>query len=166
MSREYALIVKKADCIGCEACEIACKQEHNLPVGPRWIRVTTDSPKLIDGKLQLRYSVSHCLHCTEPGCLTSCPQNAITKREDGIVLIDADLCTGCRACVDGCPIGVMQFDDNKGLAEKCDLCVARHDRGLNPVCVNACPNKCIYYGYTSDIFNKADKPALLATYKK
>ncbi len=166
MTEEYALIVKTADCIGCTACEVACKQEHDIPVGPRWIKVNTDPPKEIDGRLQLRYSVSHCLHCTNPGCLAVCPSNAIIKRNDGIVLIDPALCTGCQACVDGCPIGVMQFDKNKALAEKCDLCVARHDRGLNPACADACPAGCIYYGYTYEVFDKAGKPELLSIYKK
>lgn len=166
MTEELALVVKAADCIGCRACEVACKQEHQIPVGPRWIRVTTDSPKEIDGKLQLRFSVSHCLHCTNPGCLAACPVDAITKRSDGIVLIDSELCTGCRLCVDGCPIDVMQFDENAGKAEKCDLCVARHDRGLRPACLNACPAECIYSGPTSDIFEKSGKPELLSTYKK
>ena len=165
MTEELALIVKTADCIGCSACEVACKQEHALPVGPRWIKVTADAPRIIDGRLQLRYSVSHCLHCTTPGCLAVCPVDAITKRDDGIVLIDAALCNGCGACIEGCPVGAMQFDEDRALAGKCDLCVARHDRGLNPACVNACPARCIYYGYTSDIFNKAGKPKLLSRYK-
>ncbi len=165
MTGEYALIVKTADCIGCSACEVACKQEHDLPVGPRWIKVSADDPREIDGRLQLRYTVAHCLHCTSPGCLSVCPVDAITKRADGIVLVDATLCNGCLSCIDGCPIGVMQFDEDKRLAEKCDLCLARHDQGLNPACVNACPTGCIYYGYTSEIFTKAGTPELLSKYK-
>lgn len=165
MAGEYALIVKTADCIGCSACEVACKQEHDIPVGPRWIKVTTPGPQEIDGRPQLRYAVAHCLHCTSPGCLAVCPVDAITKGENGIVLIDRGLCNGCLACLDGCPIGVMQFDDDKGLAEKCDLCTARLDRGLNPACVNACPAGCIYSGDTAEVFNKAGKPELLVRYK-
>jgi Fe-S-cluster-containing dehydrogenase component len=166
MSEELALIVKIADCIGCKTCEVACKQEHQIPVGPRWIKVTTDAPREIDGRLSQRFSVSHCLHCTEPGCLAACPVDAITKRSDGIVLIDRELCTGCGLCVDGCPIGVMQFDDTANKAEKCDMCVARLDRGLKPACVNACQAFCIHYGRTSEVYEKAGKPELLSTYKK
>ena len=73
MVKEYALIVDTDDCVGCNACEIACKQEHNLPVGPRWIRVLTDGPRDGEGKPQLRYVVTHCLHCRRPPCRDVCP---------------------------------------------------------------------------------------------
>ncbi|MEE8419803.1 MAG: 4Fe-4S dicluster domain-containing protein [Dehalococcoidales bacterium] len=165
MAGDYAIIVKTADCIGCSACEVACKQEHDIPVGPRWIKVTTEGPQEIDGRPQLRYAVAHCLHCATPGCMAVCPADAITKRADGIVLVDRELCDGCLSCLEGCPVGVMQFDDNKGRAEKCDLCADRLDRGLNPACVDACPAGCIYSGETSEVFNKAGKPELLARYK-
>ena len=114
MTKKYGLIVDSTLCVGCHACEVACKQEHSLPVGPNWINVYEDEPRLIEGKLQLRYTVTHCMHCSHPPCLDSCPVDAISKRPDGIVLIDASTCIGCRKCVEACPFGVMQFDDDKG----------------------------------------------------
>ena len=79
MTREYTLMVNTSDCVGCYTCEIACKQEHNLPVGPRWIRVYSDSPREIGGKLQLRYLVTHCMHCSQPPCKDACPVGRYTK---------------------------------------------------------------------------------------
>jgi len=162
---EYALMVDAKDCVGCNACEVACKQEHNLPVGPRWIMVFPDSLKEIEGRLQLRYVVTHCMHCSQPLCRDVCPVGAITKREDGIVLIDEELCTGCRDCIEACPLGVMQFDEEKSLAEKCDLCVERIERGLQPACVAACPSHCIYFGDISYITEQLGKQELLVWYK-
>jgi Fe-S-cluster-containing dehydrogenase component len=80
---EYALIVNTKDCVGCNACEVACKQEHNLPVGPRWIRVYPDSPREIEGKLQLRYIVTHCMHCSRPSCKDACPITAVATHTGG-----------------------------------------------------------------------------------
>ncbi len=166
MTREYALVVNTVDCVGCSACEVACKQEHDIPVGPRWIKVSTQGPREIEGRQQLRYDVAHCLHCVKPECRDVCPVDAITKREDGIVLVDAELCNGCMACLDGCPLGVMQFDDEKGLAEKCDLCVTRLDRGLNPACVDACPASCMYSGDIAEVIERIGENELLEKYKK
>ena len=100
MAKEYALVVNSADCVGCNACEVACKQEHSLPVGPRRIRVCHDSPREIEGKLQLRYTVTHCMHCSRPSCKDACPVDAISKRDNGIVLINEELCIGCKDCID------------------------------------------------------------------
>ena len=162
---EYTLMVNAKDCVGCNACEVACKQEHNLPVGPRWIMVFPDSPREIEGRLQLRYVVTHCIHCSQPLCQDVCPVGAITKREDGIVLIDEELCTGCKDCIEACPLGVMQFDEEKGLAGKCDLCVERIERALQPACVAACPSHCIYFGDISRIIEQLGKQKLLVWYK-
>ncbi|MFC1958873.1 4Fe-4S dicluster domain-containing protein [Chloroflexota bacterium] len=148
---EYSLIVNTEDCIGCNACEVACKQEHDLPVGPRWIRVYPDNPREIASKLQLRYIVSHCIHCSHPPCKDACPVNAITKREDGVVIIDEGLCDGCKECVGVCPLEVIQFDKQKEVAQKCNLCVDRLDRGLQPACVLACPSHCIYFGDIGEV---------------
>lgn len=146
MAREYALIAVNEDCTGCHACEVACKQEHDLPVGPRWIRVLSDGPSEVGGRLQLRYVVAHCMHCSHPPCQDACPVAAISKRADGIVLIDEELCIGCKECLEACPLGVMQFDADKGVAQKCDLCVDRLDQGLLPACVAICPARCLYSG--------------------
>ena len=162
---DYALVVNTEDCVGCNACEVACKQEHNLPVGPRWIRVYPDSPREIEGKPQLRYIVTHCMHCSRPACKDVCPVEAIIKREDGIVLINEELCTGCKLCIEGCPLGVMQFDEEKKVAQKCDLCVDRLARGLPPACVAACPSHCIYFGDTKEITEKLGQKKVLVWYK-
>ena len=151
MEKEYALIVDTEDCSGCSACEVACKQEHNLPVGPRWIRVYPGSPRDIEDKPQLRYMVAHCTHCSCPPCKDACKVGAIVRREDGIVLVNEELCTGCEDCIEACPLGVMQFDEAREVAQKCDLCVDRIDRGLQPACVSACPGHCIHLGDAGEI---------------
>jgi len=162
---EYALVVNTDDCVGCNACEVACKQEHSLPVGPRWIRVYSDGPRDIAEKQQLRYIVTHCMHCCRPPCKDACPVGAITKRKDGIVLIDEKLCIGCKDCIPACPLGVMQFDEVKEVAQKCDLCVERIDRGRLPACVAACPSHCIYFGGVKEITEKLGKERLLLWHK-
>lgn len=165
MAAEYVLMVNGADCVGCSACEVACKQEHNLPVGPRWIRVYPYTLREIEGKLQRRYVVTHCMHCSRPPCKDVCPVDAIYKREDGIVLISEELCIGCKDCLEACPLGVMQFDEEKAVVQKCDLCVARIDAGRQPACVNACPSHCIYFGDISEVIDKTGKNSLLVRYK-
>lgn len=165
MTKEYALIVNSRECFGCNSCEVACKQEHDLPVGLRWIRVYPDGPCEIEGKPQMRYVVAHCMHCSQPRCMDACPVDAISKREDGIVLVNQELCTGCKQCIDACPLGVMQFDEKQGVAQKCDLCVGRIDRGLKPACVTACPGYCIYFGDISEVTERIGKQRLLVWYK-
>ena len=157
MAKNYALIVDTENCIGCHACEVTCKQEHSIPAGPRWIRVFQDGPKEIDGKMQLRYIARYCTHCSRPPCKDACPVEAISKRDDGIVLIDEGLCIGCKECIEACPLGVMQFNNEQGVAQKCDLCVERIDLGLQPACVIACPSHCIYFGDVSEITERLGK---------
>jgi len=165
MTKEYTLAVDTRECVGCSACEVACKQEHDLPVGPRLIRVYPDGPREIEGKIQLRYIVTHCMHCSKPPCKDACPVGAIDKRPDGIVLFDEELCIGCKDCIDACPLGIVQFDSDKGVAQKCDLCVDRLDRGLAPACVAVCPSHCIYFGDIKEIVDRIGKNKLLVWYK-
>ncbi len=141
----YALYVDLDRCFGCFTCELACKQEHDLPIGPRWIRVIQDGPKEISGRLRLDFYPVLCRHCEEPRCAEACPEEAISKRADGLVLIDADLCTGCKACIEACPFGLMAFDEASEKASKCDLCVQRLEQGLRPSCVAFCPGKALMF---------------------
>jgi Fe-S-cluster-containing dehydrogenase component len=132
-----ALIIKKNDCMGCHACEVACKQEHGLNVGPRLIHVIEKSPDFIP---------VYCRQCAKPPCRDACPVDAIARNEDGIVLIDNDLCIGCRECIDACPFDAMQYEEELEVAIKCDLCLERLASGKKPACLGVCPTACITLG--------------------
>jgi Fe-S-cluster-containing dehydrogenase component len=79
---------------------------------------------------------------------------AIHQREDGIVLIDPEICIGCKACIEACPFGVMQFNSEEGVAEKCHLCYHRIDRGEKPACVDTCIGRCIHFGEVEELVNR------------
>lgn len=138
-----ALYVDLDRCFGCFTCEVACKQEHDLPVGIRWIKVVQDGPKEISGGLQLDFYPAMCKHCENPACAEACPEEAISKGTDGLVLINPDSCNGCRACLEGCPFGLMSWDASTEKASKCTLCTERLDQGLEPSCVAFCPGKAL-----------------------
>jgi Fe-S-cluster-containing dehydrogenase component len=157
MVKEYNLIVATEDCIGCNACEVACNQEHDFPAGTRCIQVSADTPREIGGKLRQTYTVIHCLQCYYPYCAYVCPVNAIIQREDGLVTVDEQVCVGCTACNYLCPLGVMQFNNEIRVAVKCDMCIDRLDKGLQPACVAACPSHCIQVLYTDRYLEYATK---------
>ena len=133
---KISLVFDKKTCMGCHSCEVACKQEHGLGVGPRLIRVIEESSDF--------YPI-YCHHCTKAPCGESCPKEAISRNEQGIVLIDNERCTGCRECMEACPFGAMQFDDQQEIAIKCDLCVHRLAEDLRPACMGVCPTGSIYF---------------------
>jgi Fe-S-cluster-containing dehydrogenase component len=138
-------------CIGCRACEVACKQEHDIPVGVKWINVIQVGPKMIGNKLRMDFVPMKCRHCAKAPCMDACPEDAISKRSDGIVLIDEEACTGCLACVDVCPFGSIQMNPKTMVAEKCTLCVHRVDAGIEPACVHTCPSKCMHFGDVNEL---------------
>jgi len=114
---KYALTIDHELCWGCKACEVACKQENNAKDGVKLIAVTENGPKEINGKLEFSFHINMCRHCDEPPCMDACPEEAIKKREDGIVVMDYDLCTGCQACMDVCHYDAIAFDEDQGLAQ-------------------------------------------------
>jgi Fe-S-cluster-containing dehydrogenase component len=145
-----SLLIFANDCTGCHACEVACKQEHGIGVGPRLIRVIEKSP----------FSIPvYCRHCAKPPCKDACPVEAITRNARGIVLINEDLCIGCKACVEACPFGAMQYDEDREIAMKCDLCIERLEAGEEPACKKACPAHCIFFG---DMKGLSDEVAIRA----
>lgn len=150
--KKYSLIIDHESCWGCQACEVACKQENLAAGGIKLITVLEDGPKMVDGKLDFVFQVNVCRHCDDPPCAEACPEEAITKREDGIVVLDDKKCNGCQACIDACPYGSIAFDMDKGIAQKCNLCHHRVDNGLFPACAdNVCLAHCIYFGEPDDI---------------
>ena len=127
-------------CIGCHACEIACRQEHGLTyeTGSKWCQVVTLKPRRLRDELHLDYVPTMCAHCEDPLCIRCCPVEAIVKREDGVVLVNAEKCNGCRVCIDGCPYGAMFYNEVTRVAGKCYFCVERLDYGIEPSCVQHC----------------------------
>jgi tetrathionate reductase subunit B len=145
--KEKMLLVVLDCCVGCHACEIACRQEHALTheTGSRWCRVVTIKPRRVQGELHLDYFPTMCVHCDDPLCLESCPVAAITKRDDGLVLVDGERCNGCRLCVSACPYGAMSFNEANQAAGKCDFCLERAGYGIEPSCVQHCLGGALRY---------------------
>jgi len=147
-----ALVIDHESCWGCKTCEVACKQEMHAADGVKLISVLEDGPKMLEGKLDFIFQVNVCRHCDDPPCADACPEEAIAQREDGIVVMDYDRCTGCEACIEACPYDAIAFDREKGLAQKCNLCHHRVDSGLIPACAdNVCLAHCIYFGDPDEI---------------
>ena len=142
---KMSLMFLRKECMGCHACEVACKQEHGLGVGPRLVRVIERAPD---------YHPIYCHHCAKAPCRESCPTEAIFQDEQGLVLINEDDCIGCRECLQACPFGAMQFDDDRDVAIKCDLCLDRLKDGLAPACATVCATGCITYGGVKDLTGK------------
>jgi Fe-S-cluster-containing dehydrogenase component len=136
------------------ACEVACKQENNVDNGIKLIHVSEDGPKRVNGKLTFLFHVNTCLHayCEGAPCIDVCPEDAIVRRDDGIVVLDEEACTGCAVCIDACPYAVISFNEERGIAQKCNLCHHRVDKGLLPACAdNICLAHGIYFGDPQEI---------------
>lgn len=154
---QYGWRIDISKCTQCRACINACKFENNTTldfnVNYRWI-IFQEAGTYPDVKRTF-FTLS-CNHCQDPACLASCPVDAITKRSDGIVLIDQDKCIGCRYCVWACPYGVPQFNEETQKVEKCTLCVHRIDAGLEPACVAACVGRSLAIDF--DVDTGSDTP--------
>lgn len=151
--REYALMIESFRCIGCRSCEVACKLEHELPAGPRPVKVIQIGPLQTDNGLSMRYETLTCFHCDRPACVAACPTDAMQKRPDGLVFSDPELCIGCRTCAVACPFGVPELNPATGKIAKCDGCRDRVDQGLWPACALKCPSGCLSFGSPMRVVN-------------
>src|ERR1700691_4072147 len=164
-------------CIGCKACEVACKQWNQLPSanggvntlsgdsydntrrldGTHWRHVKfieQVSESRTDGRWLLMSDV--CKHCVHAGCLEVCPTGAIIRTEFDTVVIQSNACNGCRDCIGACPFGVIDINPVSNTAQKCTLCYDRLQGGLEPACSKACPTKSIQFGTIKDLHAKAE----------
>ena len=130
-------------CIGCRSCEIACNEQNGNPADIRWRRIGEIEGGEYPDTLR-HYLSMGCNHCLDADCVRGCPVEAYTKDPvTGIVLHSADACIGCQYCVWNCPYSVPQFNAARGVVGKCDMCHGRLTDGLEPACVNACPENAI-----------------------
>src|SRR5438445_63850 len=172
MARTLAMFTDVSLCIGCRACQVACKQWNQLaPEEPEWTgtyqnhhHFTDKSYRLVrffeetDDKGQIKqwHMMSDvCKHCAQAGCLEACPTGAIYRTEYGTVNINQDICNGCRYCVSACPFGVVAFNHDTGTATKCTFCNDRIHNGLGPACAKACPTESIRFGFRDELAGKA-----------
>jgi formate dehydrogenase iron-sulfur subunit len=166
-------------CIGCKACEVACKQWNQLPddgfvftgrsydntgaLGASTWRhvafvernVPLSGQKTGLGEVSWLFSSDVCKHCERAGCLENCPTGAIFRNEFGAVYVQPDICNGCGYCVVGCPFGVIERREDDGRAWKCTLCYDRLKDDLEPACAKSCPTDSIVFGDVDELREKA-----------
>ena len=143
---KFAMAIDKKRCVACNRCSMACKVEHNLPLGLLWNQALyngTDRLLVPQGTqeegLKTEMYTLACQHCDEPACVEACPTGASAKREDGIVTVDYETCIGCESCLAGCPYDVRTLNPNTNVVEKCTLCFQRRgDEKWVPACVHNC----------------------------
>jgi Fe-S-cluster-containing dehydrogenase component/predicted membrane protein len=145
----YGFAIDQRTCIGCHACTVACKTEHEIPVGQfrTWVKYV-DSGSFPDTTRD--FGVMRCNHCTDAPCVKICPTKALFVRPDGIVDFDSERCIGCKGCMQACPYDAIYIDKNTNTAAKCNFCAHRIDEGYEPACVVVCPTHSIWVGDLSD----------------
>jgi formate dehydrogenase iron-sulfur subunit len=174
--REYGFFTDTTLCIGCKACEVACKEWNQLPAeddgltgmsydntgglsATTWRHVAfveqvgrDRAPGHPDRWLMMS---DVCKHCDPAPCLEACPTGAIFRTEFGTVVVQQDICNGCGYCVPACPFGVVALDEADGKAHKCTLCYDRMKGGLEPACAKSCPTDSIQFGEIAELESRA-----------
>jgi formate dehydrogenase iron-sulfur subunit len=176
-----AFLTDSTLCIGCKACEVACKEWNELPDdGFQWSGLSYDNTKALghstwrhvkfverdtvwglggnaSGHLSWEFSSDVCRHCEHAGCLEACPTGSIVRTEFGGVFVQPDVCNGCGYCVVACPFGVVDKSPDDGRAFKCTFCYDRQKAGLVPACAKACPTESIQFGDLDQMRRVADE---------
>lgn len=166
-----ALLITPDLCIGCRACQVACKSWNELPAEKTKNNGTHENPpdltgytynriRFIEkvegtGEIKWLFVSQRCMHCGEAACVEICPVKALKKDQDtGIVYYNKNQCIGCFACQAACPFNIPRYDKNNKIA-KCHFCIDRVKAGLVPACAKTCPTESIRYGNREDLLKKA-----------
>lgn len=177
----YGMAIDTKRCVSCNRCAMVCRVEHNLPDGVLWNNAKTDGGDWFrtpggtyPDNLNMTFYTLACQHCDNPACLEVCPTGATSKRDDGIVTVNAEECIGCQSCIAACPyegvrtlldsepsyqldfaVGDYAVPAHKGnTVEKCTFCVERIDRGEQPRCMDVCFAHARYFGDLDDPASK------------
>lgn len=145
----YGFVIDNRNCIGCHACTVACKAEHDDALGSNrtWVKYVEKGEY---PNTTRNFSVTRCNHCNDSPCTDICPVTALFERDDGIVDFDNERCIGCKACMQGCPYDSIHIDPETNTAAKCNYCSHRVDSGREPACVTVCPEDAIIAGDMED----------------
>jgi Fe-S-cluster-containing dehydrogenase component len=145
----YAFVIDNRRCIGCHACSVACKVEHEVPLGVArtWVKYIE---KGTFPETRRSFQVTRCNHCDDAPCVEICPTTALFRRSDGIVDFDPRRCIGCKGCLQACPYDALYIDPVTETAAKCNFCAHRVEVGLEPPCVTVCPTQAIVAGDLDD----------------
>jgi tetrathionate reductase subunit B len=155
------VVIDVTKCIGCYNCQITCKDEHVgndwMPYskpqteGQFWVKVDEYERGTLP-KVRVDWIPKLCMHCEDAPCAAACTENAIYARSDGIMIIDPDKCKGSRKCIEACPYGVIYFNEELKISQKCTMCAHLLDEGWEePRCVRACPTDALRYGEYEDM---------------
>lgn len=149
--KHYGMVIDLDKCTGCQACAVACKMENDVDLGVFWERVYRMGPiGQFPDQLEMFYFPNQCMHCENPSCISVCPTKATYQTDDGIVLVDANLCFGCQYCIWACPYEARTLNPNTKTVEKCILCVHRLEQGEQPMCAYTCTTGCRVAGDMND----------------
>jgi tetrathionate reductase subunit B len=159
--KRYGMLIDIRRCYGVHACSVACKAENGVPLGQTrsWVEYIE---KGTYPNVTRSFLPRLCNHCEKPACVSVCPTGATWKRkEDGIVVVDSDICIGCKYCVHACPYDARYPNPITGTVDKCDFCIHRVSQGLEPACVEACPSRARIFGDLNDPESEISKKIAL-----
>src|SRR5262245_57576358 len=145
----YGFVIDQNRCIGCHACTVACKEEHNIPIGVNrtWVKYI-EKGRYPDTRRH--FAVLRCNHCDDAPCIEICPTVALFRRADGIVDFDHERCIGCKSCMQACPYDALYIDPDRNTAAKCNFDASRVEMGYKPACEVVCPTQAILSGDLDD----------------
>jgi carbon-monoxide dehydrogenase iron sulfur subunit len=162
------VVVDVKKCLGCKSCEMACAVEHSQSRQLAQAIHETPTPKArVSVEQGAGFAVPlQCRHCEDAPCIAICPTNALNRADkDSPVVIDEDLCIGCKWCILACPFGVINLDDKNRVVTKCDQCFTRVERGELPACVSACPTGALKFKSLDEVLKEKKQATLLEIQK-
>ena len=152
----YGFVIDNRKCIGCHACTVACKSEHDIPLGVNRTHVKYVETGVFPST-QRSFTVTRCNHCEDAPCVEICPTQALFTRPDGIVDFSSDRCIACKSCMQACPYDAIYIDPATQTAAKCNYCAHRIENGYEPACVIVCPVEAIVSGDLEDSSSKISR---------